>query len=80
MYSLAVRLPFIARPTEDFPLSDKQLKQVYERMIKNGADNFGEISYESYEGNLKVRKQKNPLPSYSSEWFRRCLLYTSRCV
>lgn len=58
MYSLAVRLPFIARQTEDFPLSDKQLKQVYELMIKNGADNFGEIIYESYEGNFKVRKQK----------------------
>ena len=25
----------------------------------------------SYEGNFKVRKQKNPLPSYSSDWFRR---------
>ena len=49
----------------------KQLKQVYELMIKNGADNFGEIIYESYEGNFKVRKQKNPLPSYSSDWFRR---------
>ena len=71
MYSLAVRLPFIARQTEDFPLSDKQLKQVYELMIKNGADNFGEIIYESYEGNFKVRKHKNPLPSYSSDWFRR---------
>ena len=60
MYSLAVRLPLISR-----------LKQVYELMIKNGADNFGEIIYESYEGNFKVRKQKNPLPSYSSDWFRR---------
>ena len=67
MYSLAVRLPFIARQTEDFPLSDKQLKQVYEIMLKNGADNFGDIIYESYEGNFKVRKQ----PSYSSDWFRR---------
>lgn len=58
MYSLAARLPLISRQIEDFPLSDKQLKQVYELMIKNGADNFGEIIYESYEGNFKVRKQK----------------------
>lgn len=30
MYSLAARLPLISRQIEDFPLSDKQLKQVYE--------------------------------------------------
>lgn len=71
MYSLAARLPLISRQIEDFPLSDKQLKQVFELLIKSGADNFGDIIYESYEENLKVRKQKTPLPSYSSDWFRR---------
>ena len=43
--AFAVRLPLISRQIEDFSLSDKQLKQVYELMIKNGADNFGEIIY-----------------------------------
>lgn len=71
MYSLAVRLPLVSKQIDGFPLSDKQLKQVYELLLKNGADNYGEIVYESYDDNLKARKQKTPLPSYSSDWFRR---------
>lgn len=58
MYSLAVRLPLISRQIEDFSLSDKQLKQVYELMIKNGADNFGEIIYEAMRAILKSESRK----------------------
>ncbi len=74
-YSFAARLPFFKRQIEDFPLTDKQLKTVYDIMINNGADNFGGMIYETYEENMKLQKQKQLLPSFNSEWVRR-YIYT----
>ena len=71
MYSLAVRLPLIAKQIENCPLNDKQLKLIFAQLTNNGADNFGDIIYESFGDNMKRRKRKIPFPPYSSDWFRR---------
>lgn len=70
-YSLAVRLPFCKKQIEDFPLKDKQLKALYDSIMYESADNFGNIISETFDDNSKLIKQKQPLPAYNSEWFRR---------
>ena len=71
MYSLAVRLPYIAKQIENCPLTNKQLKLTFEQLKNSGADNFGDIIYESFKDNMKRSKSKAPVPAYSSDWFRR---------
>lgn len=70
-YNLAARLPFYKKLISDFPLKDKQLKSLYDSIIYDGADNFGGIISESFEENNKLIKQKQNLPPFTSEWFRR---------
>ncbi len=74
-YHIAVRIPFFKKQIDNLPLKDKQLKTLYDSIISEGADNFGNIIYESYEENAKLAKAKTPVPPFSSEWFRR-YIYT----
>ena len=70
-FSFAARIPFLKKQIDDLPIKDKQLKAMYDNLVNDGADNFGKVIYESYDENLKLLKQRQNLPPFGADWFRR---------
>lgn len=70
-YSFAVRLPLLKNAeTAGEPLTDQQIKAVYDAVMERDIVNFDNAVSQSFEEMKAVARRGRDIPPYETEWYR----------